>query len=638
MIRSKRYTSSLKRAGINQNFWKYNIDNETLKKTFLAINKNEITEDTWEAFRTEVNKLYADYKTIYRRGLEKVFNTLQTQYSKNILEQMKKTLKKIENNINKFKNKEKLTSNFQTLGVMDQKKDIPKYSTRFMQSLDNIYNEIQNFYKLESINKTNIADEEAKQENISNMTIDISKFKTSIKVIDTNVNMLKQKLNKKYNDITKQSIENYQKQNIDNIIKILQKIKDDVITLQSKLKNIQGSQIEEVILIHANIKENINECMTKLQNTQNDIQNFLNDVDKMYEKAKTTFQANKEILAKRGIKLDEFENVAKISSNAVDKINEYTKEELTKASLLALSPIYIYNLWYIMKSKTLSLFDTFIYQLNKLYGDEFSYYEFFLIVFFIMLVLIVGIILYWDNVYRTAKKLSRCRQIGKIADQNRNVDKHPFVYVIMIINESNLDGVLDKYVLKLEYNFVKKTTNAILGESEYVNEVKLIEENIPNTQDKIKNITSKEDAYNTAFTNYDAANKKYPYNVSTDICNKLSEKTEITNCSDKLIKQDILAAAEGALNGAKDILSAELSTHWFSYFDLAKMQSKKLENINKNLITDRKYKYVCMTPDNKILNTEIARELSTFVRDFGMNDKTSTYPIYNVLNAVQQKV
>ena len=66
------------------------------------------------------------------------------------------------------------------------------------------------------------------------------------------------------------------------------------------------------------------------------------------------------------------------------------------------------------------------------------------------------------------------------------------------------------------------------------------------------------------------------------------------------------------------------------------MQSKKLESINKTLITDRKYKYICMTPDNKILKTEIARELATFVRDFGMNDKTDIYHLHSVLTAVEK--
>ena len=284
-----------------------------------------------------------------------------------------------------------------------------------------------------------------------------------------------------------------------------------------------------------------------------------NKIDSMIQNLKT-----KDIYDTNDI--NDINDIQKLLSyvNNVLKYDSKNKIAKTKATATINSTMdAIKSFFTYIRDKIMSLFDTFIYQLNKLYGDEFSYYEFFLIVFFIMLLLIVGIILYWDNVYRTAKKLSRCRQISKIADQNRNVDKHPFVYVIMIINESNLDGVLDKYVLKLEYNFVKKTTNAILGESEYVNEVEFMKDNVTDTSTR---------------------------------------------------------------------------TNQFSYFDLAKMQSKKLENINKNLITDRKYKYVCMTPDNKILKTEIARELSTFVRDFGMNDKTSTYPIYNVLNAVQQKV
>jgi hypothetical protein len=277
----------------------------------------------------------------------------------------------------------------------------------------------------------------------------------------------------------------------------------------------------------------------------------------------------------------------------------------------------------ILNTKISRFTDIIIYQLNILYANEFSYYEFFLIVIFMTLILVVGIILYWDHVYRTAKKLSRCSKINMIAYQNRDKDKYPFVYVIMIINESNLDAVLDKYVLKLEYNFVKKTTNAILGETEYVNEVLLVEENISTAVSKI-------DAVKTASKNYDDANALYPTDVSSDICNLLKAGDhDKTKCDDKLNKQQIL-------NGAKNLLSAELAKSQFTYFDLGRMQSKKLESINKTLITDRKYKYICMTPDNKILKTEIARELATFVRDFGMNDKTDIYPLHSVLTAVEK--
>jgi hypothetical protein len=260
-----------------------------------------------------------------------------------------------------------------------------------------------------------------------------------------------------------------------------------------------------------------------------------------------------------------------------------------------------------------------------------------------------------------------------IAYENRDIDKHPFVYVIMIINESNLDGVLDKYVLKLEYNFIKKTTNAILGETEYVNEVMLAEETVSDIVKLKSNIDTKNTAYNAAFTEYDTANKAYPYDIIewkkceenyannckdhknakqeactyNDTCattcasydkncvRQINDKSK-TEYSNKLSALKELKVAEGALNGAKDLLSAALSVHQFSYFDLGRMQSKKFENINKGLISDKKYKYICMTPDNKILKTEAARELAAFVRDFGANNKTSIYPISKMLNAMEQ--
>jgi hypothetical protein len=468
-------------------------------------------------------------------------------------------------------------------------------------------------------------------------TVD-NNFDTFKKTLETKINDIKQKINDIESLIQQLNLSNKLVQQIKKLITEIKNKNDYVykyyliytdkeintIYTNRKKKDIiiyVGKQIER---IHNEL--NIIEKISQIQNTStnHDIQNTIKTIMSEYnENQKGEFKANQEALANRGIKIDDFEDIAKISTKTVGKINKYTPGEIEEANELRLFPIFVYMLWYNIKKTVLSFFDTIIYQLNILYANEFSYYEFFLIVIFMTLILVVGIILYWDHVYRTAKKLSRCSKINMIAYQNRDKDKYPFVYVIMIINESNLDAVLDKYVLKLEYNFVKKTTNAILGETEYVNEVLLVEENISTAVSKI-------DAVKTASKNYDDANALYPTDVSSDICNLLKAgDDDKTKCDDKLNKQQIL-------NGAKNLLSAELAKSQFTYFDLGRMQSKKLESINKTLITDRKYKYICMTPDNKILKTEIARELATFVRDFGMNDKTDIYHLHSVLTAVEK--
>jgi hypothetical protein len=314
-------------------------------------------------------------------------------------------------------------------------------------------------------------------------------------------------------------------------------------------------------------------------------------VDKAFDLPRYVDEKFLKLKGKAISKVDKLEELLKDLPQTVNNAVDYAAKPQFANLGIMISKL-ITDVWDSIKR----FIDAVIYQLNKVYGDNFSYYELFMIIFFITLLLIVCIILYWDNIYRTAKKLSHCSQVGMIAYENRDIDKHPFVYVIMIINESNLDGVLDKYVLKLEYNFIKKTTNAILGETEYVNEV-MISDSIES--EKYKSMVDAEYNYNTA--------------ASTDLDTK-----------------------KKLLDNAKVELSAALSQYQFSYFDLGRMQSKKLENINKGLISDKKYKYICMTPDNRILKTEAARELAAFVRDFGANNKTSIYPISKMLNAMEQ--
>jgi hypothetical protein len=66
-------------------------------------------------------------------------------------------------------------------------------------------------------------------------------------------------------------------------------------------------------------------------------------------------------------------------------------------------------------------------------------------------------VLYWDNIYTDAKKLSKC---GKIINtiENNNRMKKPFIYNIIIINNDLIDTTTSKYILKITYDFMKKKT------------------------------------------------------------------------------------------------------------------------------------------------------------------------------------
>ena len=114
---------------------------------------------------------------------------------------------------------------------------------------------------------------------------------------------------------------------------------------------------------------------------------------------------------------------------------------------------------YLDKLRFIILFyHSFNYQLEKIYNETKSNYNEVLFSFiFIAIISIISIVLYWDNIYTDAKKLSKC---GKIINtiENNNRMKKPFIYNIIIINNELIDTTTSKYVLKITYDFMKNKT------------------------------------------------------------------------------------------------------------------------------------------------------------------------------------
>ena len=101
---------------------------------------------------------------------------------------------------------------------------------------------------------------------------------------------------------------------------------------------------------------------------------------------------------------------------------------------------------------------SFNYQLEKIYNETKTNYNEVLFSFiFIAIISIISIVLYWDNIYTDAKKLSKC---GKIINtiENNNRMKKPFIYNIIIINNDLIDTTTSKYILKITYDFMKNKT------------------------------------------------------------------------------------------------------------------------------------------------------------------------------------
>jgi hypothetical protein len=281
----------------------------------------------------------------------------------------------------------------------------------------------------------------------------------------------------------------------------------------------------------------------------------------------TNFNDKRELLRKKKINIDEKQNIEYIQgpgSELLKNVNEYNEKDSS-----AFWKIFFSNILYSIEKKITIFADNLVFQLNSIYNSKYTFYELFLNIFFIILIFVIGIILYWDHIYRTASKESRCANLKMIIEENAKA-YNPFVYTVMIINKNLIDQNMDKYVLKIEYNFVRKTTDVLFGEQRYVKEVSI--------------------------TNFD--------NVKP-----------------------------------------------FSYYDIGNMTHSRLADINADTITGPNYKYIAVDHENYPLKydlrpadqnmtvtvkTEAAENLARFVRDYGRNRDTELYPIYDILNAVEQ--
>ena len=136
--------------------------------------------------------------------------------------------------------------------------------------------------------------------------------------------------------------------------------------------------------------------------------------------------------------------------NDNDNINDIKKKDYLNFNLYKIK-YYLYK-WFD------EFQDTFNDEIDIIFNSNISYYDILLNIFFLTFVIIVGVIMYWDSVYRIARKNSRCAIIDKIIDENK-VSQSPYIYNIHFVENINENSFKDKYLIKLTYDFTTNETN-----------------------------------------------------------------------------------------------------------------------------------------------------------------------------------
>jgi len=245
-------------------------------------------------------------------------------------------------------------------------------------------------------------------------------------------------------------------------------------------------------------------------------------------------------------------------------------------------------------------------QLMEVYSTDVNYYNIFISIFFLSIIIIICIIFFWDNIYKVSKKRSKCNEILNIISENQIVEK-PYIYSVIIINNDIIDSTYKNYILKITYDFNNMKTIYEYGNDDGKQNDIFFSININDNKD----IKKKEEVVD--------ARKKLLSECTTDNCE--NEKKNLN-------------VAINVLNRSKKVLldSTKPKDHQLNYFDLRTMKNRIIDGINIKVLNSAKYKYVNVNEtNNKIKNNSTTLDLLVFTKKYSENGNFNTSIINDII-------
>ena len=271
---------------------------------------------------------------------------------------------------------------------------------------------------------------------------------------------------------------------------------------------------------------------------------------------------------------------------------------------------------------------SFNYQLEKIYNETKTNYSEVLFSFiFIAIISMISIVLYWDNIYTDAKKLSKC---GKIINtiENNNKNKKAFVYNIIIINNDLIDTTTSKYILKITYDFIKKKTIVDYGtdDGDYSDGSESFKK--PDYNFELNNKKRVLDS----LKGENAKLEKELDKLDEEAVDYNTKKTEIdTKINNKNIQIERAQDEYNYIKALNDPIIEAQKKLVFYYLNLKTMKSEKIENIDANMLGEERFKYIIVDDNNnKLPYDETGRDLIKFTKIYSKNEKYNT----NIINDI----
>ena len=356
-------------------------------------------------------------------------------------------------------------------------------------------------------------------------------------------------------------------------------------------------------------------------------------------------------------------------------------------------PMLMILFFYIQKNENINIiFQMYNNQLKNVFSDNFNYYELIFNIFFIGIILALSIVLYWDNIYSEAKKISKCGTILTIVEEN-TYRKNPYVYNIIVIDNNSLDTKISNHIIKIQYDFMKvKTTiefvnnkNALyLAERDIIRyQRKLIKDLLENfnkrdttkviiQHDKIKILDSfhvTEGIYKH-FT--DIVDNEIKNHIRSELATEIGEtdiasnhigitrltnerETYISNYGIKSLEELIsdyekLTELNKKIDYIKDFIIDNYKLYIYKlltkykkydekrphayYINLKNFNTEIIENISSEIFnTPEKYKILCVDENNKPIYNYSSNELIKFTQNYAINNEYNPSIIYDIMHA-----
>ena len=239
-------------------------------------------------------------------------------------------------------------------------------------------------------------------------------------------------------------------------------------------------------------------------------------------------------------------------------------------------------------------------------------------VLYLCIIIMICTFVYWDTIYKDAKKYSKCNNISKIIDENY-YNETPYVYNIIIINTKNIKKPSD-FIIKITYDFNKMVTYIEYGNTE--DEKNIFIYRINDYIAILKEINKLEKKKNAL----DIILKKSKKNVDLVEYNKVA--LEYTN----LINTD-----EGKKALELNNNKVFIDSFKYTYYNLDLMNTDIIEDISIK-INSNNYKYYAVDKNYNIVQSYTTNELIKFTKGYSNNPY---YPItiidYIIFSKMHQK-